>query len=68
MLYNSVTKGDETIENEKDTLKLLLYIAKEEFMGKGYQHASLRNIAKKSGLTTGAFYGHSKNKDSLLMK
>lgn len=52
-------------ENEKDTLTILLDAAKEEFMEKGYQLASLRTIAKKADLTTGALYGHFKNKESL---
>lgn len=53
------------IENEKDTLNLLLNVAREEFLERGYQMASLRTIAKKAGLTTGALYGHFKNKESL---
>ena len=30
----------------------------KEFLEKGFQGASLRQIVKKAGLTTGAFYGY----------
>ena len=39
--------------------------AKIEFLDKGYQKASLREIVKKAGVTTGAFYGYFKNKEKL---
>ena len=47
------------------TLLRILDEAKKEFMAKGYQKASLRNIVKQAGLTTGAFYGYFKNKEQL---
>lgn len=43
----------------------LLKIAKEEFISKGYEGASLREIAKKCDLSTGAIYGNFKNKEAL---
>ena len=42
------------IEYEKRTL--LLEAAKQEFMAKGYNKASLRSICAKAGVTTGALY------------
>ncbi len=39
--------------------------AEEEFLEKGFQNASLRNIAKLAGVTTGSFYWHYKNKEDL---
>lgn len=45
-------------ENEKTTLELIHNAAKAEFMEKGFREASLRNIAKSAGVTTGALYGY----------
>ena len=42
------------VEYEKRTL--LLEAAKQEFMAKGYNKASLRSICAKAGVTTGALY------------
>lgn len=39
--------------------------AKREFLQKGYQKASLRDICKKAGVTTGAFYKRFKGKEEL---
>ena len=39
--------------------------AKAEFLEKGYKDASLRNIVKSVGMTTGAFYGYYKSKEEL---
>ena len=35
------------------------------FVEEGYEHSFLRDIAKESGVTTGAIYGHYKDKDAL---
>lgn len=48
-----------------ETQKNILQVAENEFMSYGFQKASLRNIAKKSGLTTGAVYGYYSDKESL---
>ena len=45
-------------EAEKTTLELIHQAAREEFLDKGFKSASLRNIVKKAGVTTGAFYGY----------
>lgn len=52
-------------ENEKTTLNLILSAAMQEFLEKGFKSASLRNIVKTAGVTTGAFYGYYKSKEEL---
>ncbi len=54
-------------ESEKSTLELIHTAAKEEFMEKGFQAASLRNIVKTAGVTTGAFYGYYDSKEELFV-
>lgn len=39
--------------------------AKQEFLQKGFQQASLHEICRKAGITTGALYTRYKNKDAL---
>ena len=45
-------------EAEQTTLHLIHSAAMQEFLEKGYKSASLRNIVKTAGVTTGAFYGY----------
>ena len=52
-------------ETERNTLELIHTAAKAEFMEKGFQAASLRNIVKTAGVTTGAFYGYYDSKEEL---
>ncbi len=52
-------------ENEQTTLNHILDAAQSEFLEKGFQSASLRNIVKTAGVTTGAFYGYYKSKEQL---
>lgn len=47
------------------TLEKILAAAKAEFLEKGYQSASLRNIVKSAGVTTGTFYGYYSSKEAL---
>lgn len=47
------------------TLESIHQAAKAEFLEKGFQSASLRNIVKTAGMTTGAFYGYYKSKEGL---
>ena len=47
------------------TLERIHQAAKSEFLEKGFQSASLRNIVKSVGMTTGAFYGYYKSKEEL---
>lgn len=50
---------------DSKTLQNILVAAKEEFLQKGFKSASLRNIVKTAGVTTGAFYGYFSGKEAL---
>ncbi len=52
-------------ESEKNALEAIHSAAKEEFAEKGFKSASLRNIVKTAGVTTGAFYGYYSSKAEL---
>ena len=43
------------MEERSDTLEQIHQAAMEEFLEKGFQEASLRQIVKNAGVTTGAF-------------
>ncbi|MBR0032897.1 MAG: TetR/AcrR family transcriptional regulator [Treponema sp.] len=49
----------------ENTLQKIHEIAIQEFLEKGFRGASLREIVKKAGVTTGAFYGYYKSKEEL---
>lgn len=53
------------MSNDKETKSKLLLSARKEFMEKGYNKASLRNICKNAGVTTGALYFFFKDKEDL---
>lgn len=53
------------MSGEKDTLERIHKIASIEFLQNGFKGASLRNIVKNAGVTTGAFYGYYKSKEEL---
>lgn len=50
---------------EQTTLERIHAAAKQEFLEKGFISASLRNIVKTAGVTTGAFYGYYDSKEAL---
>lgn len=52
-------------ETERTTLDMIHAAAKTEFLAKGFKSASLRNIVKTAGVTTGAFYGYYDSKEAL---
>lgn len=52
-------------ENSPDTLKKIQNAALDEFLDKGFLGASLRQIVKNAGVTTGAFYGYFSSKEAL---
>ena len=52
-------------ESSGGTREQILLAAKAEFLEKGFQHASLRNIVKTAGVTTGALYGYYDSKEAL---
>ena len=49
----------------RETLNKIHEAAEKEFLEKGFKDASLRNIVKTVGVTTGAFYGYYKSKEEL---
>ena len=53
------------MKQDKETRSKLLQSAREEFMEKGYMKASLRNICRNAGVTTGALYFFFKDKEDL---
>ncbi len=50
---------------DESTQKRILDAGKEEFLVKGFKNASLRSIAQKAGVTTGAIYGYYPDKAAL---
>ncbi len=52
-------------ESERSTLELIHAAAMAEFLEKGFKSASLRNIVKAAGVTTGAFYGYFSSKEAI---
>ena len=52
-------------ENTPDTLNKIQKAALKEFLDKGFLGASLRQIVKDAGVTTGAFYGYFSSKEAL---
>ena len=53
------------MEGQSETLTRIHQAAMEEFLEKGFADASLRQIVKNAGVTTGAFYGYYSSKDAL---
>ena len=53
------------MEEQGETLTRIHQAAMEEFLEKGFADASLRQIVKNAGVTTGAFYGYYSSKDAL---
>jgi len=49
-----------------DIRKIILEVAKVEFFEKGYKNASMRNIAKNTGVCLSNIYNYFKNKDEIL--
>lgn len=52
-------------EKALNTLEKIQQAAMEEFLEKGFLEASLRQIVKHAGVTTGAFYGYFSSKQAL---
>lgn len=47
------------------TRETIMAVAKKHFLEKGFKEASLRQIVKEAGVTTGAFYGYFANKEAV---
>lgn len=54
-------------ETTATTLEKIQDAAMEEFLDKGFLGASLRQIVKSAGVTTGAFYGYFSSKEALFV-
>ena len=67
MEAESVTLAQEKTGNVSSR-KYLLQVAREEFLKKGFGQATVGNIARKSGYTTGAIYAHFSSKTDMLVK
>ena len=52
-------------EKTVSTLERIQQAALDEFAEKGFLGASLRQIVKNAGVTTGAFYGYFSSKEAL---
>ena len=53
------------LDQRSSTLQKILAVGMEEFQERGFRDASLRNIVKTAGVTTGAFYGYFSSKEAL---
>lgn len=53
------------MDGQSETLTRIHQAAMEEFLEKGFADASLRQIVKNAGVTTGAFYGYYSSKGAL---
>ena len=53
------------VESSSATLEKIQQAALTEFLDKGFLSASLRQIVKNAGVTTGAFYGYFSSKEAL---
>jgi AcrR family transcriptional regulator len=56
-------KGDKRLR----TRAKLLEAARELIREKGYEHTTLRDVAQRAGMTSGAIYGNFKNRDELFI-
>ncbi len=54
------------MRDKESTRQKILDAGQAEFIEKGYSEASLRSIATRAGVTTGAIYGHFTDKEALL--
>lgn len=52
-------------QDDSSTLQNIHRAAMSEFLDKGFRDASLRQIVKNAGVTTGAFYGYFSSKEAL---
>ncbi len=65
-IFYCVIKWSTGLQIKKEVVKnKILESAKKEFLKHGFQSASLRTIAKRSGLSKGAFYTYFSNKEAI---
>ncbi len=51
--------------DKTDTLKRIIPVARQEFLEKGFEKASLRDIAKGAGITAAGLYRHFADKEAM---
>lgn len=59
-------QGRRSVEDARATRARLLELAGDLFAERGYLQTSIRDLAKHAGVTSGAIYGHFRNKAELL--
>ena len=52
-------------KDKTESHDLIIKVAKQEFLEKGFMNVSMREIGKKVGLTQAALYRHFKNKEDM---
>lgn len=60
------SSSDRTTDKAQATRRALIGLAAELFANRGYAQTSIRDVAKQASMTTGAIYGHFRNKADLL--
>lgn len=66
MFRQHAVVGGKGAERAMATRAALIALAAEMFAEQGYAQTSIRDVAGRGGLTTGAIYGHFRNKADLL--
>ena len=52
-------------KDKTESHERIMRAARDEFLVKGFQHASTRSIAARAGITSGGLYRHFKNKEDM---
>ena len=52
-------------KDKTDTLKRIIPHAKQEFLEKGFEKASMRRIAENAGITAAGLYRHFNSKEAM---
>ena len=61
----AVNMGEDMPKDKTESHNRIIPAARREFLEKGFQNASIRSIAKRSGITSGGLYRHFKNKEDM---
>lgn len=62
---STITKRSKMARNKSESHQIVLKAAKQEFLEKGFEGASIRSIGKRAGMTSAALYRHAKDKEDL---
>ena len=66
MTSGEVVRSDKESAKSLATRRILIEVAAEMFAECGYAETSMRDVARRASLSTGALYGHFRNKAELL--